>query len=62
MNESLNLNQPVNAMGPNELEAYAALGDRQNDEANKELERRWRSYDDMLPHDEFVSIIDKAHA
>lgn len=25
MNESLNLNQPVNAMGPNELEAYAAL-------------------------------------
>ena len=49
-------------MGPNELEAYAALGDRQHDEANKELERRWRSYDDMLPHDEFVSIIDKAHA
>ena len=62
MNESLNLNQPVNAMGPNELEAYAALGDRQHDEANKELERRWRSYDDMLPPDEFVSIIDKAHA
>ena len=54
--------QPVNAMGPNELEAYAALGDGQHDEANKELERRWSSYDDMLPHDEFVSIIDKAHA
>ena len=29
------------------------------DERNKGLERRWRSYDDMLPKDEFVSIIDK---
>ncbi|ETY71556.1 hypothetical protein [Bifidobacterium moukalabense] len=60
MNESLNLNQPVKDMGPNELKAYATLGGKQHDEANKELERRWRSYDDMLPHDEFVSIIDKA--
>lgn len=58
-NESLNLNQPVKDMGPNELKAYADLGQKQHDEANKELERRWRSYDDMLPHDEFVSIIDR---
>ena len=46
-------------MGPNELKAYAKLGEQQYDEANRELERRWRSYDDMLPHDQFVSIIDK---
>ncbi|MDB6491763.1 hypothetical protein PMM38_03510, partial [Bifidobacterium pseudocatenulatum] len=32
---------------------------QQHDEANRELERRWRSYDDMLPNDQFVSIIDK---
>ena len=31
---------------------------QQHDEANRELERRWRSYDDMLPNDQFVSIID----
>ena len=43
----LKLNKPVKDMGPNELKA------------NRELERRWRSYDDMLPKDEFVSIIDK---
>ena len=49
----LNLNQAVKDMGPNEL------GQKQHDEANRELERRWRSYDDMLPKDEFVSIIDK---
>ncbi len=55
----LNLNQPVKDMGPNELKAYAELGQKQHDEANRELERRWRSYDDMLPKDEFVSIIDK---
>ena len=58
-NESLNLNQPVKDMGPNELKAYADLGQKQHDEANRELERRWRSYDDMLPHDEFVSVIDR---
>ena len=46
-------------MGPNELKAYAELGQKQHNEANRELERRWRSYDDMLPKDEFVSIIDK---
>ena len=57
--ESLNLNQPVKDMGPNELKAYARLGKQQHDEANRELERRWRSYDDMLPNDQFVSIIDK---
>ena len=57
--EALNLNQPVKDMGPNELKAYAKLGEQQHDEANRELERRWRSYDDMLPHDQFVSIIDK---
>ena len=45
----LNLNQPVKDMGPNELKAYAELGQKQHDEANRELERRWRSYDDMLP-------------
>ncbi len=55
----LNLNQAVKDMGPNELKAYAELGQKQHDEANRELERRWRSYDDMLPKDEFVSIIDK---
>ena len=55
----LNLNHPVKDMGPNELNAYAELGQKQHDEANRELERRWRSYDDMLPKDEFVSIIDK---
>lgn len=48
----LNLNQPVKDMGPNELKAYAELGQKQHDEANRELERRWRSYDDMLPKDE----------
>lgn len=58
-NESLNLNQPVKDMGPNELKAYADLGQKQHEEANRELERRWRSYDDMLPHDEFVSVIDR---
>ena len=47
----LNLNHPVKDM--------AELGQKQHDEANRELERRWRSYDDMLPKDEFVSIIDK---
>ena len=57
--EALNLNQPVKDMGPNELKAYARLGKQQHDEANRELERRWRSYDDMLPNDQFVSIIDK---
>ena len=57
--KALNLNQPVKDMGPNELKAYAKLGEQQHDEANCELERRWRSYDDMLPHDQFVSIIDK---
>lgn len=57
--EALNLNQPVKDMGPNELKVYAKLGQQQHDEANRELERRWRSYDDMLPHDQFVSIIDK---
>jgi hypothetical protein len=46
-------------MGPNELKAYANLGQKQHDEANRELERRWRSYDDILPHDEFVSVIDR---
>lgn len=44
----LNLNQAVKDMGPNELKAYAELGQKQHDEANRELERRWRSYDDML--------------
>ena len=57
--EALNLNQPVKDMGPNGLKAYARLGKQQHDEANRELERRWRSYDDMLPNDQFVSIIDK---
>lgn len=57
--ESLNLSQPVKDMGPNELKAYANLGQKQHDEANRELERRWRSYDDILPHDEFVSVIDR---
>ena len=57
--KALNLNQPVKDMGPNELRAYAKLSKQQHDEANRELERRWRSYDDMLPHDQFVSIIDK---
>jgi len=56
--EALNLKLPVKDMGPNELKAYAKLGQAQHDEANRELERRWRSYDDMLPTDEFVSIID----
>ena len=46
-------------MGPNELRAYAKLGQKQHDEANRELERRWRRYDDMLPKDDFVSFIDK---
>lgn len=58
-NEALNLNQPIRDMGPNELRAYAKLGQKQHDEANRELERRWRSYDDMLPKDDFVSFIDK---
>ncbi|KFI89916.1 hypothetical protein [Bifidobacterium ruminantium] len=58
-NEALNLNQLVRDMGPNELRAYAKLGQKQHDEANRELERRWRSYDDMLPKDDFVSFIDK---
>ena len=48
----LNLNQAVKDMGPNELKAYAELGQKQHDEANRELERRWRSYDDMLPKDD----------
>lgn len=55
--EALNLSQPVENMGPNELKAYAKLGQKQHDEVNHELERRWRSYDDMLPKDEFVSFI-----
>ena len=41
--KALNLNQPVKDMGPNELKAYAKLGEQQHDEANRELERRWRS-------------------
>ena len=38
--KALNLNQPVKDMGPNELKAYAKLGEQQHDEANRELERR----------------------
>ena len=70
----LNLNQPVKDMGPNELKAYAELGQKQHDEANRELERLSRmapgspeigvsrTYIEWLldlPKDEFVSIIDK---
>ena len=57
--EALYINQTVTDMGPNVLMAYARLGKKQYDEANREMERRWRSYDDMLPNDQFVSIIDK---
>ncbi len=59
--EALNLNQPVKDMGAERVEGLSAarLGKQQHDEANRELERRWRSYDDMLPNDQFVSIIDK---
>ena len=39
--------------------AKTPMNDEARDKANRELERRWRSYDDMLPKDEFVSIIDK---
>ena len=64
--EALNLNQPVKDMttGKIEITAHnhgfavdAPIGETVD--ANRELERRWRSYDDMLPNDQFVSIIDK---
>ena len=52
----LNLEQPVNLMGPNELIAYAAQGDKQYQEAEQELRRRWDSYKN-LPKTEFKSIL-----
>ena len=52
----LNLDQPVNLMGPNELKAYALRGDREYGEAEAELRHRWDSYKN-LPKTEFVSIL-----
>lgn len=52
----LNLDQPVNLMGPNELKAYAMRGEREYGEAEAELRRRWDSYTN-LPKTEFVSIL-----
>ena len=48
----------VKMMGPNELREYAKRGQREHDEANKELERRWHSYDGFLPYAPFKSILD----
>ncbi|MCI2175512.1 MAG: hypothetical protein LKK47_06685 [Bifidobacterium thermacidophilum] len=48
----------VKMMGPNELREYAKRGQREHDEANKELERRWHSYDGFLPDTPFKSILD----
>lgn len=52
----LNLEQPVNLMGPNELIAYSKLGDGQYREAEQELRKRWDSYRN-LPKTEFKSIL-----
>lgn len=52
----LNLGQPINLMGPNELIAYSQLGDKEYQEAERELRRRWDSYKD-LPKTEFKSIL-----
>lgn len=48
----------VRQMGPDELKEYAARGQREHDEAEQELRRRWDSFDDLLPHTEFRSILD----
>ena len=53
---ALNLDQPVNLMGPNELQAYAMRGEREYAEAEAELRRRWDSYK-TLPKTKFVSIL-----
>ena len=53
---SMNLEQPVNLMGPNELIAYSQQGDKQYQEAEQELRRRWDSYKN-LPKTEFKSIL-----
>lgn len=53
---TLNLEQPVNLMGPNELIAYSQLGDKQYQEAEQELRKRWDSYKN-LPKTEFKSIL-----
>ena len=53
---TLNLNQPVHLMGPNELIAYSQQGDKQYAEAEAELRKRWDSYGN-LPKTEFKSIL-----
>lgn len=53
---TLNLEQPVNLMGPNELTAYSQQGEEQYREAERELRRRWDSYKN-LPKTEFKSIL-----
>ena len=50
----------VKMMGPNELREYAKRGQREHDEVNKELERRWHSYDGFLPDMPFKSILDSS--
>ena len=50
----------VKMMGPNELREYAKRGQREHDEANKELERRWHSYHGFLPDMPFKSILDSS--
>ena len=52
----LNFDQPVNLMGPNELIAYSQQGDKQYQEAEQELRKRWDSYKN-LPKTEFRSIL-----
>lgn len=50
--------KPLKDMGPDELRRYAARGEREHAEAEAELRRRWDSFDDLLPHSEFRSILD----
>lgn len=51
----LNLNQPVNLMGPNELIAYSQQGEQQYAAAEAELRKRWDSCKNLPT--EFKSIL-----
>ena len=53
---TLNLNQLVNLMGPNELIAYSQQGEQQYAEVEAEVRKRWDSYGN-LPKTEFKSIL-----
>lgn len=54
--KTLDLEQPVNLMGPNVLIAYSLTSDEQYREAEQELRNRRGSYKN-LPKTEFKSIL-----